>query len=354
MVVSILYFLFRRGFGLTARSDEAAKDMEIVVLRHQLRVLRRQVGRPRFRPADRAFLAAAARLLPRDRWPSFLITPQTLLRWHRDLVRRKWTYGRARVGRPPIDPGLREAVLRMARENPRWGYVRIQGELRKLGIRIGATTIRRVLRTGGLGPAPRRGGPTWSQFLRAQAEGMLASDFFTVETLWLKTLYVLFFIELHTRRVHVAGVTGHPDSAWVTQQARNRIIEAEARPASARFLIHDRDAKYLGPFDEVFRTQGIQVIRTPVRAPRANAFAERWVRTVRAECLDWMLIRGRRHLERVLRAYVSHYNRGRPHRGLQLATPDGGVATRCASRGATGLIRRDVVGGLIHEYDRAA
>jgi transposase InsO family protein len=175
-----------------------------------------------------------------------------------------------------------------------------------------------------------------------------------VETLRLKTLYVLFFIELSTRRVHVAGVTVHPDSAWVAQQARNRVIEAEDRPAPARYLIHDRDAKYSGPFDEVFRTEGTGVIRTRVRAPRANTFAERWVRTVRAECLDWIVVRGRRHLERLLRAYASHYNSGRPHRGLQLATPDPPQFARSAPAKANGLIRRDILGGLIHEYERAA
>jgi putative transposase len=240
VVLSMLYLLLRGLLGLMPGSGDAAKDVEIAVLRHQLRVLRRQVARPSFRPIDRAFLAAAGRALPRDRWGSFLITPQTLLRWHRTLVRRKWTYRRARVGRPPIDPELRQMVLRLARENPRWGYVRVQGELRKLGIRIGATTIRRVLRAGGLGPAPRRRGPTWSEFLRAQAQGILASDFFTVETLRLKTMYVLFFIELSTRRVHVAGVTGRPGSAWVTQQARNLAISPEEGVGSARFLIHDR------------------------------------------------------------------------------------------------------------------
>jgi putative transposase len=233
--------------------------------------------------------------------------------------------------------------------------VRIQGELRKLGIRIAATTIRRVLRANGLGPSPRRWGPTWSQFLRVQAEGILASDFFTVETLRLKTLYVLFFIELHTRRVHVAGVTAHPDSAWVTQHARNLAIwGSEERLASARFLIHDRDAKYSGPFNEVFRTEGVEVIRTPIRAPRANAFAERWVRTVRTECLDWMLLRGRRHLECVLRAYASHYNGGRPHRGLRLATPERPESTPGTPANATGLLRREILGGLVHEYECAA
>lgn len=232
--------------------------------------------------------------------------------------------------------------------------MRIQRELRKLGIRTGATTIRRMLRAGGLGPSPRRLGPTWSQFLRAQAEGILASDFFTVETLRLRTLYVLFFIELSTRRVYVAGVTAHPDSAWVTQQARNRIIEVEDEAGSTRFLVHDRDAKYSGPFDEVFRNEGTEVIRTPVRAPRANAFAERWVRTVRAECLDWMLVRGRRHLERVLRAYASHYNGRRPHRSLRLATPERSGSAPSAPVNLTRLLRREILGGLIHEYDRAA
>ena len=198
---SILYLVMRRLLSLVtgSASDDVSKDVEIAVLRHQLRVLRRQASRPQLRPIDRAFLAAAARLLPRDRWSSFLVTPQTLLRWHRELVARKWTYRGAKIGRPPLDPEIRAIVVRLARENPRWGYVRIQGELRKLGIRIGATTIRRLLRAHGVDPAPRRSGPTWSQFLRAQAEGIVASDFFTVETFGLRTLYVLFFIELKTR-----------------------------------------------------------------------------------------------------------------------------------------------------------
>jgi putative transposase len=203
-----------------------------------------------------------------------------------------------------------------------------------------------------LGSAPRRSGPTWSEFLRAQAHGILACDFFTVETVFLKTLYVLFFIELGSRRVHLAGVTAHPDSAWVTQQARNLAIDERLR--DTRFLVRDRDAKFSGPFDEVFETEGARVIHTPIRAPRANAFAERWVRTVRAECLDWVLILGRRHLERVLGVYVEHYNRERPHRGLDLGTPidPQDRAGRASRRGL--FERRDLLGGLIHEYSRAA
>ena len=255
-----LFWLIVRAFGglLVAQgSGDGAKDLEILVLRHQLRVLRRKTRRPRFTNLDRVLLAAASRAIPRDRWASFLVTPQTLLRWHRELVRRKWTYRKARrPGRPPLDAEVVALVLRMARENPRWGCVRICGELRKLGIRVGATTIRTLLRRQGLGPAPRRSGPTWMQFLRAQAAAIVACDFFTVETIWLQTLYVLFFIEVGTRRVVVAGVTANPSSAWVTQQARNVAMDLDDRPRPIRFLLRDNDAKFTGSFDEVFRTQG--------------------------------------------------------------------------------------------------
>jgi putative transposase len=209
-------------------------------------------------------------------------------------VRRKWTYKRISVGgRPPISEEVRHLILRMGKENPRWGCIRIRGELLKLGVRVSATKIGTVLRATGLGPAPRRSGPTWSEFLRAQAPGILALDVFTVQTAWLRTLYVLFGIEVPS---HVLGVTGDPDSAWVTQQARN--LSAGERLGGVRFLIRDRDSKFTRPFDEVFRSEGASVIQTPIRAPRANPFAERWVSTVRTECLDWMLVFGRRHLER--------------------------------------------------------
>jgi putative transposase len=324
MLFALLYLVVRRVFGLAggSRSDDLSKDVEILVLRHQLKILRRQAGRPRLRRLDKVVLAAASRVLPRPAWSSLMLSPQTLVRWHRELVRRKWTYRRKRRGgRPPLDAADCEVILRLARENRRWGCVRIQGELAKLGIRVSATTIRTLLRHHGLGPAPRRSGPSWSQFLRAQADAILACDFFTVETVFLKTLYVLFFIELGTRRVHLAGVTAHPDSAWVSQQARNLSYDHPRDRVPFRFLIRDRDSKYVSSFDEVFRTDGVQVICTPIRAPLANAFAERWVRTVRAECLDWVLILRRRHLELVLGVYVEHYNRERPHRGLDLGTP---------------------------------
>ena len=325
-------------------------QLQNAVLRHQVRVLSRTVGRPELKDHDRAFLAAASRALSRDRWASFMVTPQTLLRWHRELVRRKWTYRRRGPGRPPLHPETVELITRLGRENPRWGCVRIQGELRKLRIRVGASTIRRILRRAGLRPAPRRTGPTWTEFLRAQGRGVVACDFFTAETVWLRTLYVLFFIELSTRRVHVAGSTSRPDSAWVTQQARNLAIIGHLE--DKHVLVRDRDTKFSGGFDEVLRTEGLAVVKTPIRAPKANAFAERWVGSVRRECLDHVLVFGRRHLQRVLGAYVEHYNRARPHRGLDLQPPHPGLDS--GTNPGTKVRRRDVLGGLIHEYHQSA
>jgi transposase InsO family protein len=282
-----------------------------------------------------------------------VVRPETLLRWHRELVRKKWTHRRTGPpGRPPIEPEVRDLIVRLARENPRWGYQRIRGALLKLDIRISATTVRTILLRHGLDPAPRRTGPTWTEFLRSQAAGILATDFFTVETIRLKTLYVLFFIELSTRRVHLAGVTAHPDSGWVTQQARNLAIDE--RLAGVRFLRRDRDAKFSGPFDAVLRTEGVRVIRTPIRAPRANAYAERFVGTVRRECTDHVLIYGRRHLERVLVVYVAHYVAERPHRGLSLAVPAGNRTPQVRETARTVVERSDVLSGLIHEYRWAA
>jgi putative transposase len=334
--------------------DDDSKDLEMLVLRHQLRVLRRKTGPPELRPIDRVLLAVASRAIPRDRWSCFMVTPATLVRWHRDLVKRKWTYGKTgRPGRPPIDPEVRKLILRLARENPRWGCVRIAGELRKLGIRVGATTIRSLLRTVRLGPAPRRTGPSWTEFLRVQAGGVIACDFFTVETAWLRTLYVLLFIELGSRRIHLSASTVHPDAAWVTQQARNLAMELDDRSTDIRFLIHDRDTKFAGSFDEVFRSEGAKVILTPIRAPNANAYAERVIPTVRAECLDWTLILGRRHLDRTLRTYTEHYNRWRPHRALAHAPPLAEPRDTMAVS-PRDVRRRDLLGGLIHEYYGAA
>ena len=356
MLLSLMYLVIRTLLRLLVPDGqgEAAKDLEIVVLRHELNVLRRHNKRPRFRRSDRAFLAAAARRLPRARWERFLVTPRTLLRWHRELVRLKWARYNRRQGRPPLPGELQELILRLAKENPRWGYKRIKGELLKLGIKVSATAIRKLLARRGLGPAPRRGGTTWRQFLAQQASSMVACDFFTVETVWLKRIYVLVLIELATRRVHLAGCTTNPDGAWVTQQARNFTFHLDERAQPLRFLIHDRDAKFCGPFDEVFATEGLQVVRTPLRAPRANAICERWIRTVRTECLDWLLILSRRHFERVLRIYIRHYNRQRPHRALQLQAPEQEEFARTPLPVDARVRRRDRLGGLLHEYYEAA
>jgi putative transposase len=353
---SFCYVVLGRLLQLAAlrlRSEEF-KELEIVVLRHELAVLRRQAGRPDLRNADRVFLAAASRLLPRSSWRSFVVTPSTLLRWHRRLVRKRWTYP-GQVGRPPVGDEIRELVLRLARENRRWGYQRISGELHGLGFAVSATTVRNLLRDAGLGPAAERAGLGWREFLRAQAQSMIAVDFFTVETAWLQRLYVLFFIEIGSRRVHLAGCTANPSGSWVTQQARQLAWTWAQRSSPPRFLIRDRDSKYTRDFDSVFRSEGIEIIRTPIRAPKANAIAERFVRTARSECLDWLLILNRRHLERVLCVFVRHYNGHRPHRSLNLAPPDPQPTLRPASSPRPNHVRRrERLGGLIHEYSLAA
>jgi putative transposase len=351
MALSFLYLAVRALLGALVRSRRGlhVKDVELLVLRHELEILRRQVVRPNLRMVDRALLAAAACHLPRSSRGVRLVTPRTLLRWHQTLVRWKWRQAPGPSGRPPLAVEVRELVLRLARENPRWGHRRICGELRKLGFRVSPTSIRRLLARAKLEPAPRRAGPSWREFLKAQAASIVACDFFTVESVFSRRYYVLLFIGHPSRRVWLAGCTTNPTGAWVTQQARNLGLDFADR--GIRFLIRDRDSKYSGAFDEVFRSEQIRIVKTPVRAPKANAIAERFVRTVRAECLDWLLILNRRHLEHVLHVYVDHYNTQRPHRALELQPPE----PRPGVRTTVGEIRRrDRLGGLIHEYYRAA
>ena len=321
------------------------------MLRHELAILRRQRKRPVLTTVDRVFLAAASRFLARERWRSFMITPATLLRWHRRLVAKRWTF--TRQGRPPMRREIRDLVLRVARDNPRWGYQRIVGELKGLGIPVSATTVRTWLRAAGLGPSGTRRGITWREFVRTHRHSLLAVDFFTVETLWLQRLYVLFFIELGSRRVYLAGCTPHPGAPWVIQCARQLTWMMASRPEPVRFLIRDRDQKFTNQFDDVFRSEGIEIIRTPFRTPQANGVAERFVRTVRSECLDWLLMLNQAHLERVLEVFVTHYNEHRPHRALSLAPPQPRRSS-VAAAGEVRVHRRDRLGGVIHEHLLAA
>lgn len=347
VLLAVCYFVLRLILRIAPADDETEREAEILVLRHLLAVLKRTNPRPRLRRRDRMLIAALSRMIQRERWSGFIVTPSTILRWHRELVARKWTFRHRKAGRPPLDPELVSLIVAMAKDNPRWGVIRINGELQGLGHRVGATTIRSILRKAGVGPAPRGDGPTWSEFLRAQARGIVACDFFTVETAFLKTLYVLFFIELGTRRVRIAGVTTSPDSQWMTQQARNLSMDGEL--GNVRFLIRDRDAKFTRSFEEVFGSEGARVIPTPVRAPKANAYAERFVRTVRSELLDLVIVVGRRHLISLLRDYEAHYNRHRPHRGIGLDPPEA-LDVEAAAVPIEEIRRTRSVGGLITEY----
>jgi putative transposase len=362
VVLSFLYWSLRRLLELAVlrRRSEGEKEIEILLLRHQLRLLERQIARPQLTPADRALLAAFSGMLPRAAWKrSFLVTPGTVLRWHRELVARRWTYPHRGPGRPATGAKLRELVVRLARENPGWGYRRIQGELIGLGVKLAASTVWTILKEAGIEPAPKRVGSSWAEFLRAQAASIIECDFLTVDTLFFKRFYVLFFIELATRRVHLAGITTNPDGPWVTQQARNLLMQLDDQGVCPRFLVRDRDSKFTREFDEVFCSEGIRVIKAPVRAPKARAHAERWVGTVRRECLDRFLILGRRHLELIIKTYALHYDQHRPHRSLGQRPPCGEppLSDEQAMADVIDLDRvrrRDLLGGLIHEYRLAA
>ena len=327
------------------------KDLQIALLRQQLRVLERKAkAKPRLsRPEKLMLVALTTRLQQQTRhWHKrlrevvLLIQPETVLKWHRELVRRKWTFQHPNHGgRPRLDPDIETLIVRIARENPRMGYDKIHGELLKLGFTLHPTTVKHVLRRHRLLPVPQRGKTSWRTFLKHYRQQMLACDFFTVETLHLQTLYVSFFIDLGSRRVPLAGCTASPDNAWVTQQARQLVWQLEETTTPMRFLIHDRDGKFTTHFDQVFVSEGIKMVRTPFRAPKANASAERWVRSVRHECLDPLLIVNQRHLNRVLKEYTDYDNVSRPHQGI------GQQAPIPMSRSPHGVIRcRDVLGGI--------
>jgi transposase InsO family protein len=353
--VRLLYLIFLQLLNLLlllGRSS-ASKDVELLVLRHEVAVLRRANPKPRLDWADRAVFAALVRALPTMLRRYRLVTPGTILRWHRRLVANKWTYPH-RVGRPPVDDAVAGLIERMARENPRWGYQRIQGELLKLGHRVGASTIRRVLQRRQIPPAPVRGtDTTWRQFLRTQASTMLACDFFHVDcAVTLKRIYVLFVLEVASRSVHLLGTTTNPDSRWTTQQIRNLVMDLGDRIAQFRFFVRDRAGQFTESFDAVLADIGIRVVRISPRCPQANCFAERFVRTVRTEVTDRVLIFSQRHLLVVLTEYVRHYNGRRPHRARELRPPR--PTHPVADLSGEQIKRRQVLGGLINEYERAA
>ncbi|HUK73369.1 MAG TPA: integrase core domain-containing protein [Streptosporangiaceae bacterium] len=355
MSLRLLYLIFIRICGwlvLLGRSP-ASKNAELLVLRHEVAVLRRTRPRPRLDWADRAVLAGLIRHLPRRLLAHRLVTPGTVLRWHRRLVTRKWTYP-DRTGRPPVSAEIAALIERLATENASWGYQRLQGELLKLGHRVGASTIRRVLKALRIPPAPRRRtDTTWRQFLRAQAATMLAADFFHVDcAVTLRRLYCLFVMEVGSRYVHILGVTANPDGLWTTQQIRNLLMDLGDRAADFRFLVRDRAGQFTASFDTTLAGAGIEAVKIPPRSPRANAYAERFVLTARTEVTDRMLIFGERHLRSVLTEYARHYNGRRPHRSRELRPPrpDHPAADLSQQR----IKRRPVLGGLLNEYERAA
>ena len=349
LLVTVLSWL-----ALLARSS-SSKDVEILALRHEVAMLLRTNPRPRVTWTDRAVLAALARIMPKGLRIRRIVTPGTLLRWHQRLVAAKWRQPRP-PGRPPVSDELAALTLRLARENTRWGVVRIQGELRRLGHRVAASTIRKILRAHRIPPPSGHDG-SWRVLLRAHAATLLAADFFHVDCAFtLGRLYVAFAIEHRTRRVHLLGITTHPTGQWATQLARN--LASELAEAGCRFtyLIRDRDAKFTAAFDAVFASIGITMLPIAPQAPKMNAYAERFVRTARAEYTDRMLIVGERHLRAILAEYIGHYNTGRSHQGdgMGLRAPDDAPDIIALPVPVAQIQRRTRLAGLINEYQQAA
>jgi transposase InsO family protein len=347
---------------LLPMSDQA-KDAEILALRHQITVLQRQLHgeKVRFDPSDRAFLAALLHRLPRDvlRRVRLLVRPETVLRWHRDLVAHRHAVASRpkRAGRPRTVRSIRTLVLRLARENSSWGYRRIHGELLVLGVKVAASTVWEILREAGIDPAPQRTSQTWAAFLRTQAQAILAADFFEVVTLTGTRIYVLAVIEHASRRIHILGATAHPTAAWVAQAARNLAMDLEDAGRTARYVIRDRDGKFPALFDAILADVGVKTVLSGVQTPRMNSIMERWIQSCRHELLDRTLIWNQAHLLRALHEYERHHNSHRPHRGISNARPmrplpepitDPDTITRLDIR------RRDRLGGVLHEYERAA
>jgi putative transposase len=337
------------------------KDVEILALRHQLAVLQRQIERPRLAPPNRAFLAALLHRLPRPtlRQLHLIVSPDTILRWHRDLLRRDHAKASRpqRPGRPPTVRSIKRLVLRLAKENASWGYRRVHGELAVLGIKVAPSTVWEILKDAGIEPVPGRERQTWPAFLRSQAHAILAADFFETRTLTGGRLYVFAVIEHATRRVRVLGATAHPTAAWTAQLARNLVMDLHDASTTVKYLIRDRDSRYTTAFDAVLVDEGIATVKTGIRVPRMNSIMERWVRTCRAELLDRTLIVNRVHLLHALREYETFYNEHRPHRTLHAAAPLRPLPQPITAPGRLDRLdirRRDRLGGILHEYRHAA
>ena len=343
------------------RLSDKDKDLEVIILRHQLAVMTRLHGKP-VKPnhAEKMTLAVLTKKLRQSKNRSTnqlrdvirIIQPETVLRWQRELVRRKWTYAQKhKGGRPRIHQEKEGLIVRLAKENIRWGYGKIEGELLKLGYRVSISTVRNVLNRNGIVPASvRYGSIGWKTMMNHYKEQLLACDFFTVETILLRTIYVLVFIEIGTRRVHLAGITSNPDGQWVGQQARQLVWQFEETDINFRCLIRDNDSKFTDAFDTVFESQQTRIIPTPIRAPNANSYSERWVRSVREECLDWILILNEAHLQRVLNAYLEYYNKCRPHQGIEQQSP----IPRPEPETTGKVKRRQILGGIINDYFRSS
>jgi putative transposase len=360
LLLSILYRFVRCLLGLTAvllRRD-LSKDAELLVLRHENTVLRRQVARVHYTPVDRVWLAALSRFVPRRRWAEiFMVTPATILAWHRRLISRRWDYtARRRPGRPPTAAAIKNLVIRMATENPTWGHRRVQGELVRLGHHIAASTVWQILHDAGIDPAPRRSEPSWRQFLTAQAKAVLAVDFVHVDTVFLRRIYALIAVEHGSRRVHLLGVTTHPTGAWTTQVARNLLMDLADQATKITFLLRDRDSRFTEAFDAVFAADNIRILTSPSGAPRANAICERMIGTLRRELLDRVLVVNERHLRRILTVYLHHFNTARPHRTLEQLTPTQADTQppHAVNLADYQVDRRPILDGLTSEYQIAA
>ena len=365
MLLRLAYLAVTNVFALLRLlpMSDRDKDAEILTLRHQIMVLERQLGKTglRFCPGDRVFLAALLHRLPRDVLTRFrlLVRPETVLRWHRDVLacRHAARSRPRRPGRPRTVRSIRVLVLRLARENPCWGYRRIHGELLVLGITIAASTVWEILQEAGIDPAPERTSTTWVSFLRSQAGALLACDFFETVTLTGARVYVLAVIEHASRRIRILGATPHPTASWVAQAAKNLVMDLQDAGSRARFMIRDRDGKFPGLFDTVLKDAGIETVLSGVQMPRMNSVMERWVQTCRHELLDRTLIWNQRHLLYSLREYEHFYNEHRPHRTLRAAAPQRplpGPITDPEQIAHLDVRRRDRLGGTLHEYRHAA